>query len=167
MDRDSSAPSTARFAGCLHVVPLLRTLMVGSTRATPHRYTASTARRRDILEVPAVLGGSALRGVRERAARRCESKPTAALLSAGGSHSSARRASTYTHRYRCRSSRSPTVPSVCTSEETQTLEARSDTPLVPADASRGTRRAIPACVCQETGTSWLQPVSLIARAWRC
>jgi hypothetical protein len=34
MDRDSSAPSTARFAGCLHVVLLLQTLMVGSN--TPH-----------------------------------------------------------------------------------------------------------------------------------
>jgi hypothetical protein len=75
MDRDSSAPSTARFAGCLPVVPLLQTLMVGSTRPTPHRYTASTARRRDTLEVPAILGGYALRGERERAARRCESKP--------------------------------------------------------------------------------------------
>jgi hypothetical protein len=32
--RDSSAPSTARFAGCLLVVPLLQTLMVGSN--TPH-----------------------------------------------------------------------------------------------------------------------------------
>jgi hypothetical protein len=41
---------------------------------TPHRYTGSTARRRDTLEVPAVLGGSALRGVRE-SLRRCESKP--------------------------------------------------------------------------------------------
>jgi hypothetical protein len=30
MDRHSSAASTARFAGCLRVVPLLRTLMVGS-----------------------------------------------------------------------------------------------------------------------------------------
>jgi hypothetical protein len=34
MDRDSSALSTARFAGCLPVVPLLQTLMVGSN--TPH-----------------------------------------------------------------------------------------------------------------------------------
>jgi hypothetical protein len=34
MDRDSSAPSTARFAGSLPVVPLLQTLMVGSD--TPH-----------------------------------------------------------------------------------------------------------------------------------
>ena len=34
MDRDSSALSTARFAGCLRAVPLLQTLMVGSN--TPH-----------------------------------------------------------------------------------------------------------------------------------
>jgi hypothetical protein len=34
MDRDSSALSTARFAGWLRVVPLLQTLMVGSS--TPH-----------------------------------------------------------------------------------------------------------------------------------
>ena len=30
MDRDYSALSTARFAGCLRAVPLLQTLMVGS-----------------------------------------------------------------------------------------------------------------------------------------
>jgi hypothetical protein len=38
MDRDSSAPSNPRFAGCLRVVPLLQTLMVGSnTRHSTRR----------------------------------------------------------------------------------------------------------------------------------
>jgi hypothetical protein len=51
VDRGSSALSNPRFAGCSRVVPLLQTLMAGSnTRATPHRCTASTARRRDTLE---------------------------------------------------------------------------------------------------------------------
>jgi hypothetical protein len=52
--QDSSALSTVRFAGCLPVVPLLQTLMVGSNtrHSTPlHAYTASTARRRDTLAV--------------------------------------------------------------------------------------------------------------------
>jgi hypothetical protein len=62
MDRDSSAPSTARFAGCLRVVPLLQTLMAARTHATPHRYTASTALRRDALECTCCSEcGSALR----------------------------------------------------------------------------------------------------------
>jgi hypothetical protein len=47
MDRDSSAASTVRFAGCL---PLLQTLMVGSNVLTPPHYTTSTARRRDTSE---------------------------------------------------------------------------------------------------------------------
>jgi hypothetical protein len=68
--RIASARSTARLAGCLHVVPLLQTLMVDSTRPTPHRYTASTARRRDTLECSCCSeGGSALKG------RVCESCP--------------------------------------------------------------------------------------------
>jgi hypothetical protein len=44
MDRDSSAPSTARFAGCLPVVPHLQTLMVGSNtrHSTPLHGVHST-----------------------------------------------------------------------------------------------------------------------------
>jgi hypothetical protein len=48
MDRDSSAPSSPRFAGCLPVVPL--PLMAGSNAPHSTPLTASTARRRDTLE---------------------------------------------------------------------------------------------------------------------
>jgi hypothetical protein len=50
MDRDSPAASNPRFAGCLHVVPLLQTLMVGSStrHSTPLHGVHST--RRDTLE---------------------------------------------------------------------------------------------------------------------
>ena len=42
VDRDSSALSTARFAGCLRAVPLLQTLMVGSNTPTPLHGVHST-----------------------------------------------------------------------------------------------------------------------------
>jgi hypothetical protein len=47
MDRDSSAPYIARFAGCSRVVPLLQTLMVGSNtrHSTPIHGVHSTTER--------------------------------------------------------------------------------------------------------------------------
>jgi hypothetical protein len=99
MDRDSSALSTARFAGCLHVVA------AGSEgrfeHAPPHPLHGVHSTTEGHLGVYLLSEGGSALGVWVGELPQVVSKPTRLsfnpLVTTGGSHSSARRASPYIH----------------------------------------------------------------------
>jgi hypothetical protein len=97
----------------------------------------------------------------------CQTHAPPSQHSAGcGSHGSARRASQYTHRYRCRSSSHPRVLCVHRWRDANP-RSKGVTPLVLADASRSKARHLALrSRLQDPGdhTSCTQPASLCRRA---